>query len=151
MRYHAGRIICILTATAVGAFSGCNKDNESSESAPPAEKKAESLPKVDGKWSGRWESETHKGHGGGLTCDAVESGKQKWEATFTAEFGKTKEYKVKLDGKPGDGKVVFGGKVDLGKDDGGEFTWTGRATETEFSGEYESSNDKGSFKMKRQK
>jgi hypothetical protein len=150
MRNRANRASVVVISMLAVALTGCNNGNESGESAPPPEKsgKKEQL-QVAGKWSGTWESSGHKGHGGGLTCEAIESGKQKWEATFTAEFGKTKAYKVKLEGKPGDGKVVFGGKVDLGKDDGGEFTWTGQATATDFTGEYDGGGDKGSFKMTR--
>jgi hypothetical protein len=152
MRSQFGRLFSLVTVIAVATLAGCNNDDDCD--CPQAVETAVAVakvPEVTGKWTGRWESETHKGHGGGLTCEAVESGKDKWEANFTAEFGKTKSYKVKLEGTPGDGKVVFGGKVDLGKDDGGEFTWTGRATETEFSGEYQSTEDKGSFKMTRAK
>jgi hypothetical protein len=107
------------------------------------------LPNVTGKWSGRWESAGHPGHGGGLNCVATESGPQKWAAVFTAEFGQTKAYDVKLEGKPGSGVVLFGGSVDLGKKDGGIFTWTGQASQTEFTGKYEGGGDTGTFKMTR--
>ena len=109
------------------------------------------MPQVSGKWTGRWESGGHPGHGGGLRCEATEGGAQKWAAVFTAEFGATKAYDVKLEGKPGDGAVLFGGKIDLGVKDGGVFTWTGSATATEFSGKYEGGGDTGTFKMNRPK
>src|SRR3954468_13983638 len=100
MRSHSAGLFCLLFAIAVASLSGCNKD-EDCDSPPPAVEKKSTVPQVAGHWTGRWESETHKGHGGGLTCEAVESGKDKWEANFTAEFGKTKSYKVKLEGTPG--------------------------------------------------
>lgn len=109
------------------------------------------VPQVAGTWVGRWDSIGHKGHGGGLKCEAVESGAQKWAANFIAEFGKTKSYQVKLEGTPGDGAVNFGGKIDLGKEDGGVFTWSGRADEKEFNGKYEGGGDTGTFKMTRAK
>jgi hypothetical protein len=109
-----------------------------------------SLPQVSGTWVGRWESGGHPGHGGGLKCEAKEAGPQKWEAVFTAEFGQTQSYNVKLEGKPGDGKVLFGGSVDLGPG-GGVFTWTGDANATEFNGKYSGGGDTGTFKMTRAK
>lgn len=134
-------------------LAGCNKDrDEKAEKHSPKEEKSVKADKdlnVSGKWVGTWESTKNKGHGGGLSCDATEKAKNEWEAVFTAEFGKTKKYNVNLKGKREGDKVVFGGKVDLGKDDGGVFTWTGRATEKEFTGEYEGGGDAGSFKMAR--
>lgn len=114
---------------------------------PPA---PSNMPQVSGAWAGRWDS-SHPGHGGGLKCVVKEAGPQKWDAVFTAEFGPTKSYNVKLEGKPGDGAVLFGGKVDLGANDGGVFTWTGKATATEFTGKYEGGGDTGVFKMARVK
>ena len=147
------------------AFCGCDKDKDRErESKPERDGKAEKQThgkyekqgieavktlQVAGKYSGRWESGTHKGHGGGLDCLVTEAGAGKWDAVFTAEFGKIKDYKIKLEGKPEGSKVVFGGKVDLGKDDGGIFTWTGHADEKEFIGQYEGGGDKGTFKMAR--
>src|SRR4051812_6647870 len=89
-------------------------DHSINKESTPSPTVAPGMPKVAGKWIGRWESVGHKGHGGGLTCEASEVGPQKWEAVFTAEFGQTKSYNVKLQGHPGEGAVLFGGKVDLG-------------------------------------
>ena len=50
-------------------------------------------------------------------------------------------------GKADGTKVVFGSKVDLGKEDGGVFNWTGHADDKEFIGQYEGGGDKGTFKM----
>ena len=128
---------------ALSLLSGCDRDCCCNSDAAPAatvpsavapkeappKSAAPSLPQVAGKWEGKWASAGHPGHGGGLKCEAKESGAQKWEAVFTAEFGQTQSYNVKLDGKPGDGKVLFGGSVDLGPG-GGVFTWTGDANAT---------------------
>jgi hypothetical protein len=112
---------------------------------------AANMPQVSGSWAGRWESGGHPGHGGGLKCVVKEAGPQKWDAVFTAEFGPIKDYNVKLEGRPGDGAVLFGSNVDLGAKDGGIFKWTGKATATEFTGKYEGGGDTGSFKMTRVK
>jgi hypothetical protein len=138
---------------ALFVLSGCNsdRDHEKHEDKPKAAKPKDvkAAPAIEGKYEGRWESEGHKGHGGGLTCEVKKSSTNEWAAVFTAEFGKTKSYNVNLKGKPDGDKVVFGGQVDLGKDDGGVFTWKGKATDKEFNGEYEGGGDKGSFKMAR--
>ena len=135
------------------AFAGCdkNKDDGGKREDKPRVAAPAKTPDVTGKWVGRWESGKHKGHGGGLNCVVTETGRFEYAANFTAEFGKVKDYPIKLTGKPEDGKVVFGGNVDLGKEDGGVFKWTGRATKDEFSGEYEGGGDTGTFKMARAK
>jgi hypothetical protein len=141
------------------ALSGCDKDRDEKENkheshsadARTSEKYRKiAAPNVSGKWVGTWTSGKDKSHGGALSCEATEKNKNEWEAVFTAEYGKTSKYNVLLKGKPEGDKVAFGGKVDLGKEPGGGvFTWTGRATETEFTGEYEGGGDTGSFKMTR--
>jgi hypothetical protein len=129
-----------LCAFAVLAFSACTTFIQA-EDAKPA---------VTGEWSGRWESTAHKGHGGGLKCTAAEGDKGTWKATFTAEFGRVKDYKIELTGKLDGKKVAFGGEVNIGNEAGeGVFKWTGSADEKEFTGEYEGGGDKGTFKMTR--
>jgi len=106
-------------------------------------------PAVTGEWTGRWESAGHQGHGG-LKCVAVEAGNNTWKATFTAEFGRVKDYKIELTGKLDGKKVVFGGEVNIGTEAGeGVFKWSGSADEKEFVGVYEGGGDKGTFKMTR--
>jgi len=126
------------------ALLGCDKDRDEKENrhdqfatTSTTEKYTKNAPSVAGKWVGTWKSTKNKGHGGGLSCEAVEKAKNEWEAVFTAEYGKTSSYNVNLKGKPEGDKVVFGGKVDLGEKGGGVFNWTGRANATEFTGEYE--------------
>ena len=138
-----------------GGGCGCDAGADSAAASPtataPIFPQVTVMPQVAGKWAGRWESGGHPGHGGGLRCEATEAGAQKWAAVFTAEFGATKPYEVKLEGKPGDNAVLFGGKIDLGVKDGGVFTWTGSATAMEFLGKYEGGGDTGTFKMSRAK
>jgi len=145
--------MCFYFAAAAFALllAGCNNDHDEKSEKPEKAKPAKVMkaPNVAGKWTGTWESTKQKGHGGGLSCEATEKSKNEWEAVFTAEYGKTSKYNVNLKGKPEDGKVVFGGKVDLGEKSGGVFIWTGRASEKEFTGEYEGGGDTGSFKMTR--
>lgn len=154
-----GRGVWVL-AVLLGALAGCDKDDgggksksreaESNEKAAPAEPAAPPAPKVEGAWTGRWQSASHKGHGGGLDCVAKQTGPDTWTATFTAEFGRTKAYTIPLEGKRDGDAVRFGSEVDIGKEKGeGKFTWTGKATATEFSGTYEGGGDKGTFSMQR--
>ena len=146
----------LLLLVAVLALHGCDRNCAEEKQIPPAAPApvtvaaSPAAPAVSGKWTGRWESSTHKGHGGGgLICNAKETAPGEWSAVFTAEFGKVKDYPMTLKGKSEGDKVVFGGEIDLGKEDGGVFTWTGRATATEFTGEYSGGGDKGTFKMAR--
>jgi hypothetical protein len=145
----------IFALSVVLALAGCDKNRDEKESRHgdankgTAEKYGKAnVPSVAGSWTGSWESTKNKGHGGGLSCVATEKSKNEWEAVFTAEYGKTSSYNVNLKGKPDGEKVVFGGKVDLGEKSG-VYTWTGRATATEFTGEYEGGGDSGTFKMTR--
>jgi hypothetical protein len=168
MRNKTSIPFAFLLALTLAVLTGCHRDcgccGESvpavAESAPktasasspapaPVESTAPAAPQVAGKWIGTWESIGHKGHGGGLRCEATEAGAGKWEAVFTAEYGPTKSYNVKLEGKLSGAAVLFGGKVDLGRGDGGVFTWTGEATQTAFKGKYEGGGDTGSFQMVR--
>ena len=157
--------IAIMPVALLGCHSDCDCISEPVELkltppvAPPKEEAPApkpapatapaAAPQVTGKWMGTWESAGHKGHGGGLNCEATEAGPQKWAATFTATYGPTKSYQVKLEGKLVEGAVVFGGTVDLGKADGGEFKWSGKATATAFTGKYEGGGDTGTFSMVR--
>ena len=155
-------LLAFVAFTLIG-MTGCHSDcdcvpesagahaapKEEAPAPKPSATASPAAPQVTGKWMGTWESAGHKGHGGGLNCEAIEAGPQKWAATFTASYGPTKSYQVKLEGKLVDGAVIFGGTVDLGKADGGNFTWTGKATATAFTGKYEGGGDTGTFAMVR--
>jgi len=142
-------------ALALILLTGCDKKGNNEEKSAEAPKPVEAMPEpakpqVTGSWDGRWESSGHKGHGGGLKCEATETAKGEWTAVFTAEFGRVKDYKVELKGKQEGDKVVFGGEVNIGKEKGeGVFKWSGQADGKEFSGVYEGGGDKGTFKMTR--
>lgn len=156
-------VIALFLGVALVCITGCDKKDHDEEKTakekpkekPKAEKEAKEIkapakPLVTGNWDGRWESTKHPGHGGGLKCVAVESAKDEWTATFTAEFGQSKDYKIELKGKQQGDHVAFGGEVNIGKDKGeGVFKWTGSATEKDFTGEYDGGGDVGTFKMTR--
>lgn len=156
-------VMALAFGVALLCITGCDKkdhDEEKTVKEKPKEKskaqkdakeiKAPTKPLVTGNWEGRWESTKHPGHGGGLKCVAAESTKDEWTATFTAEFGRTKDYKIELKGKLDGEKVAFGGEVNIGKDKGeGVFKWTGHASEKEFTGDYDGGGDVGTFKMSR--
>ena len=149
------RLLSLVVCAAL-LCTGCDKDQQKEEkTTPPAASEANApaekpAPTVTSHWSGRWQSNKAKEHAGGLTCEAAAKADGEWEATFTAEFGRTKAYKIPLKGKREGDKVVFGGEVNIGAEKGeGVFKWTGHADEKEFVGEYEGGGDKGTFKMER--
>ena len=155
MRFHLG-----LVALLPLSIAACQPTSE--QAAPVLEGRAlqeaemeanhsrpeESNPLVTGKWEGTWKS-SKSGHGGGLQCTAVETGKDMWKATFVAQYGQEATYSIEMIGQREGPTVLFEGDVDLGEKDGGVYHWTGRATANEFVGEYSSSNDSGGFRMQR--
>lgn len=122
--------------------------------APPA---PEADPAI-GRWEGQWFFKVGQRlvPGGKMGCLVERTGPDAWKATFEAEWGKTKDreaqagiWKVSLDGRREDGKIVFGGDVDLGAASGGVFNWNGSIDGDSFDGEYRSKMVNGSFQMKR--
>ena len=141
--------LACLAAFALLALSGCDEKQDDPDRDDPRPPKPQAKPALPSNWEGRWESAGHPGHGGGLSCVTKETAAEEWSATFSAEFGRVKDYAVVLKGKRDGEKVVFGGAVDIGKEKGeGLFKWKGAANATEFRGDYEGGGDKGTFLMK---
>ncbi len=116
----------------------------------PAPVRGKIAPNVAGRWAGTWESIRNKGHGGTVSCDALEKSENEWTAVIYAEYGPEMKFNIDLKGICEDGKVVFDGKLDLGEEQG-IYTWTGAATAAEFSGSYKGPGENGIFKMTRAK
>ncbi len=102
---------------------------------------------VSGYYAGDWFGPNPEKSLGTLNCTITPKGKDAWDAYFVATFGEVGEYEVPLEGKREDGKVVFGGAVDLGASEGGVFEWTGEIVGDEFNGIYKARGYTGTFKM----
>jgi len=79
---------------------------------------------VSGYYEGHWYGPNPELPLGTLTCTITPSGPDAWNAVFFATFGETGTYEVPLEGRREDGKVLFGGAVNLGETDG-VYEWTG--------------------------
>ena len=104
---------------------------------------------VSGYYAGDWFGPNPEKSLGSLNCTITAKGADSWDAHFVATFGEVGEYKVPLEGKRVDGKVIFGGDVDLGESEGGVFGWTGEIVGDEFNGVYKAAGYTGTFRMVR--
>ena len=100
-------------------------------------------------WSGEWKG-AETGHGGDLKCAAHQIGPERWVATFSGHCGRDYAFQVDLVGKKEGDRVVFKGEVDLGKENGGKYRWTGHIAGDRFVGRYETEAGKrGQFQLRR--
>ncbi len=104
---------------------------------------------VSGYYAGDWYGPNPEKSLGTLNCTTTATGPDSWDALFAATFGDYGEYEVPLEGRREEGKVVFGGTVDLGPADGGAYEWSGEIIGDDFNGTYTSKFISGSFRMKR--
>ena len=105
---------------------------------------------VAGRWEGRWQSDS-PGHGGNLKCVVTETAEHRYRAHFHATYKGILRftYVAELHGGPSNNVVFFSGTADLGKLAGGVYKYDGSADGTNYLSRYDSSYDKGSFKMAR--
>lgn len=103
---------------------------------------------VSGYYAGHWYGPNPEKPLGTLNCTITPTGPDQWQADFIATFGEVGEYEVPLEGRREDGKVLFGGDVNLGETDG-VYSWTGEIVGDEFTGNYTSNYINGSFHMNR--
>jgi hypothetical protein len=106
---------------------------------------------VGGAWEGEWHSATRHG-AGRLKCilsDGEQSGQ--YQARFRATFwGFLKAgYTIRLDGREDGQGMSLEGSKDLGWMAGGVYRYRGRISGEEFSCEYESKADHGTFTLRR--
>jgi hypothetical protein len=136
-------------------LAGCDKhrerkaargDNDApKKSAPPEIVR----PQIEGKWVGKWESIKNKGHEGTVVCEAIHKSKDEWTAVIHAEYGPEMKFNIDLKGVWDGKRIRFEGELDLGEKEAGIFTWTGWATDSKFSGEYQGPGENGVFSMTR--
>ena len=105
---------------------------------------------IEGRWEGRWLSETN-GHTGKLRCLVTREGEDRCAAQFRATYAKVFHfgYKVRLEVQPHFGGWEFNGQENLGKLAGGIYSYEGRASPTNFFSTYHSKYDRGIFEMRR--
>ncbi|GEM_PF-5119687 len=104
---------------------------------------------VSGQWVGHWYVGESTTPAGGLKATITSAGRDAWDAAFDAEFGGTARYEVQLTGRRQEGRVLFGGQVDLGRASGGVFEWTGEIIGREFTGRYTSAGVRGTFRLEK--
>ena len=102
---------------------------------------------VAGFYDGHWYGPNPEKPLGTLNCTITPSGPDTWDAYFIATFGEVGEYEVPLQGRRENGKVIFGGDVDLGEEEGGVFGWTGEIVDGQFNGNYKAATYVGTFSM----
>lgn len=124
-------LAALLTLTACGHFTN-NKPEDT----------------VSGYYAGHWYGPNPELPLGTLTCTITPTGPDTWNADFIATFGEVGEYEVPLEGRREDGKVLFGGSVNLGETDG-VYEWTGEIVGDTFTGAYTSDYINGTFRMTR--
>ena len=101
-------------------------------------------------WVGTWVDTRKADHGGDLNCEAKQTGDDRWEARFYGNCGREYSYQIDMVGQREGERVKFEGDVDLGKADGGVYTWTGYIDGDKFTGEYTTAAGKaGHFEMTR--
>jgi len=105
---------------------------------------------IEGRWEGRWLSDTN-GHRGALRSLITMEGDDRCTARFRATYGKVFRfsYSVSLEIQPHYGGWEFNGEENLGKLAGGVYYYEGRASPTNFFSTYRSKYDGGIFEMHR--
>ncbi len=129
--------ITSVTFLAVLMVAGCAHTSE----------RGAAMDTVSGYYAGDWFGPNPEKSLGSLNCTITAKDADSWDAHFVATFGEVGEYKVPLEGKRVDGKVIFGGDVDLGESEGGVFGWTGEIVGDEFNGVYKAAGYTGTFRM----
>jgi len=98
------------------------------------------------KWEGTWHTEKNSHHpalDGKLMCDANLTGDGKWNGKFYGDWrGQRFSYDIEWEGPP----EAVTGKADI---DGADYRWSGKMTDTDFIGTFESNRYIGNFSMKR--
>ena len=104
------------------------------------------------RWTGRWQVDGAEAYGGDLHCIAQRVGEQKWKAEFSGvhDEDETFEFQMTMAGKKHGDRVVFTGRSNLGKKNGGRYEWTGQIQDDTFTGRYVSTGGRaGSFELTR--
>jgi hypothetical protein len=106
--------------------------------------------RVLGPWEGSWISEP-SGHRGRLRGVVRQVGDDRLQVAFHAVFWKAfwMTYEPSLEGRPIDDGYEIQGSWRLPGPFGGQFSYEGIVTPTEFRARYRASSDHGSFLMQR--
>ncbi len=134
--------------TLLVAVCGCstfNRDWKGAAHEPQSQNSAE------GRWDGKWISESN-GHHGALRCLMSREDDSHYQARFHATWGGVFHfnYTARFEMQPHDIGWEFNGEADLGKL-GGVYYYEGRATTTNMVSTYQSKYDHGTFDLKRPK
>lgn len=105
---------------------------------------------LEGAWDGRWISDLN-GHNGRLRCVIEPISNTQCRAKFKAHYWGILRfrYSVVLDLTTKDGTTTFKGDANLGYLAGGNYSYEGSSTSTEFQSTYKSRYDHGRFELKR--
>lgn len=105
---------------------------------------------ITGRWEGRWQSAVN-GHSGRLRCLIVPLDNGQHSARFHANYWRIFSfgYTVTLQAQESGGAFQFKGEANLGWLAGGQYTYEGRATPTNFFSTYRATRDHGTFQMTR--
>lgn len=135
------------SACLIGKGCGCTSkpDGWRAQAPPPAPADL-----MAGRWEGTWASDS-KPIKGGLSANIVPQGEGVYHASFTSqtEFGLTDESVCVFHVAPKEGLWEFEGKEYLGILKGGTYTYKGTVNGEEFVCTYDSTFDKGVFRMHR--
>jgi hypothetical protein len=137
-------VIIVVLAAALAIQAGATAP---APKAPPA---APAIDLLVGTWEGSWSSAS-TGMSGSLTCIVTRTADGKYVAAFSAIFGRIFTHKstVTLNVQTDTDPWTFKGSEDLGFLSGGVYTYEGHSDGKEFLSTYDSTFDKGIFKMTR--
>ena len=126
---------------------GCSTFNRDWKRAGLTEKPVEG---IEGRWEGHWVSHVN-GHKGALRCLVSKEPDGTYKTRFHAKYRRILRfgYTVMMDVHQTNSVTSFQGAADLGWYAGGEYQYSGRASETNYSATYQSKSDNGVFEMKR--
>jgi len=105
---------------------------------------------ISGCWEGEWISAA-TGHRGRLRCVVNPVAPALWRMSFRAEYSKVFRacYSTDFTVVQETGRWTFSGGADLGRLAGGCYTYAGHASLGELICRYESTRDRGEFRLKR--
>ena len=142
--------VCLAAAVALQMGAAAATPTTPPATNPTAPPAAPAVDLMVGQWEGSWSSSSNS-MGGALTCTVTKTADGKYVAAFSAIFGSIFTHKstVTLNVQTGANPWTFKGSEDLGLLSGGVYTYEGHSDGKEFYSTYDSSFDKGVFRMTR--
>jgi hypothetical protein len=136
----------LLALAASTLLAGCsfNRHWKAAQQQPPPPSE------LAGPWEGQWLSDKNA-HRGRLRCIMTPVGTNSYHARFHATFWKIfrASYEVPFAVTNDHGRFRFSGESDLGLLGGGVYRYTGASDGEQFTAQYRSKHDHGTFKMER--